>query len=57
MIHVRKSRRDSPPRTVICEVDEIVPLGALDPREVVTPGVYVDYLVQCAAVPIPWRGF
>jgi 3-oxoacid CoA-transferase A subunit len=44
-------------RTVICEVDDIVPLGALDPDEVVTPGVYVDYLVQCGAVPIPWRGW
>jgi 3-oxoadipate CoA-transferase, alpha subunit len=44
-------------RTVICEVEEIVPLGALDPHAVVTPGVYVDYLVRCGAVKIPWRGF
>jgi 3-oxoadipate CoA-transferase alpha subunit len=44
-------------RTVICEVDEFVPLGVLDPAEVVTPGVYVDYLVQCEAAPIPWRGW
>jgi len=44
-------------RTVICEVEEIVPLGALDPHAVVTPGVYVDYLVRCEAFKIPWRGF
>jgi 3-oxoacid CoA-transferase len=31
---------------VIAEVEEIVPTGALDPDHIVTPGVYVDYLVQ-----------
>lgn len=31
---------------VIAEVEEIVPLGALDPDAIVTPGLYVDYLVQ-----------
>ena len=31
---------------VVAEVEEIVPLGALDPNAVHTPGVYVDYLVQ-----------
>jgi 3-oxoacid CoA-transferase len=31
---------------VVAEVEEIVPVGALDPNEVHTPGVYVDYLVQ-----------
>lgn len=44
-------------RTVIAEVGEIVELGAIDPEQVVTPGVYVDYLVQCAAGEIEWRGF
>jgi 3-oxoadipate CoA-transferase alpha subunit len=44
-------------RTVIAEVDEIVPLGGLDPETVVTPGVYVTHLVQCPAAPIAWRGF
>jgi 3-oxoacid CoA-transferase A subunit len=29
----------------IAEVDEIVPVGALDPEAVVTPGVYVDRVV------------
>ena len=31
---------------VIAEVEEIVPLGALDPNQIHTPGCYVDYLVQ-----------
>jgi 3-oxoadipate CoA-transferase alpha subunit len=44
-------------RTVIVEVDEIVPLGELDPETIVTPGVYVSHLVQCPATPITWRGF
>jgi 3-oxoadipate CoA-transferase, alpha subunit len=42
-------------RTVIVEVDEIVEPGALDPDAVVTPGVYVDRIVRCDAVPIRWR--
>jgi acyl CoA:acetate/3-ketoacid CoA transferase alpha subunit len=44
-------------RTVICEVDEVLPLGAFNPYEVVTPGIYVDYLVQCKAVRLLGRGF
>ena len=31
---------------VIAEVEEIVPVGELDPNEIHTPGCYVDYLVQ-----------
>ncbi len=31
---------------VIAEVEEIVPVGTLSPDEIVTPGLYVDYLVQ-----------
>lgn len=31
---------------VIAEVEEIVPVGALDPDHIHTPGCYVDYLVQ-----------
>jgi 3-oxoacid CoA-transferase len=31
---------------VVAEVEEIVPIGALDPNEIHTPGSYVDYLVQ-----------
>ncbi|MGD9893036.1 MAG: CoA transferase subunit A [Dehalococcoidia bacterium] len=44
-------------RTVIAEVDAIVPAGEIDPETIVTPGVYVDHLVQCPATPITWRGF
>jgi 3-oxoadipate CoA-transferase alpha subunit len=44
-------------RTVIVEVDEILEAGGLDPESVATPGVYVDYLVQCPAVAMTWRGF
>lgn len=31
---------------VIAEVEEIVPLGAIDPNFIHTPGCYVDFLVQ-----------
>ena len=31
---------------VIAEVEEIVPVGQLDPNHIQTPGNYVDYLVQ-----------
>lgn len=31
---------------VIAEVEEIVPVGTLDPDEIVTQGIFVDYLVQ-----------
>jgi 3-oxoacid CoA-transferase len=31
---------------VIVEVEEIVPVGVLPPDEIVTPGIFVDYLVQ-----------
>lgn len=31
---------------VVAEVEQIVPVGELDPNEIHTPGNYVDYLVQ-----------
>ena len=31
--------------TTIVQVDEIVPLGSLDPEVVVTPGIFVDRVV------------
>ena len=31
---------------VIAEVEQIVPLGEIDPNQIHTPGCYVDYLVQ-----------
>ncbi len=33
-------------RLVIAEVEEIVPVGELDPNTIHTPGCFVDYLVQ-----------
>lgn len=30
---------------VIAQVDEIVPLGSIDPDEIVTPGIYVDIIL------------
>jgi len=32
---------------VIAEVEEIVEVGELSPEEIVTPGIFVDYLVLC----------
>jgi len=32
--------------TVIVEVDEIVPVGALDPEHIITPSIFVDRVVQ-----------
>jgi 3-oxoacid CoA-transferase A subunit len=32
-------------RKVVAEVDEVVPRGALDPEQIVTPHLYVDHLV------------
>jgi len=33
-------------RCTIAEVDEIVPLGALDPEVIITPGIFVQRVVQ-----------
>jgi acetate CoA/acetoacetate CoA-transferase alpha subunit len=38
----------------IAEVEEIVPLGALNPDEVMTPGVFVDYVVPSNGVNWKW---
>lgn len=35
--------------TTIAQVDEVVPLGAIDPEHVVTPGMFVDRLVAVGA--------
>jgi len=35
-------------RCTVAQVDELVPLGALDPEAVVTPGIYVQRLVAMA---------
>jgi 3-oxoadipate CoA-transferase, alpha subunit len=33
----------------VVQVDEIVALGALDPEAIVTPGIYVQRVVQVSA--------
>jgi len=38
----------------IAEVEEIVPLGSLNPDEVVTPGVFVDYIIASQGVNWKW---
>lgn len=52
----RKTARNSNPimamagKITIVEAEHIVEVGELDPEEVVTPGVFVDYLVQSKEV-------
>ena len=41
---------------VICEVEEIVEPGELDPERIGTPAVYVDRLVRCDPVEVRWTG-
>ncbi|WP_394231584.1 CoA transferase subunit A [Niallia oryzisoli] len=38
----------------IAEVEEIVPLGDLQPGEIITPGVFVDYIVPSVGVNWKW---
>lgn len=38
----------------IAEVEEIVPLGSLDPDAIITPGVFVDYLIPSKGVNWKW---
>jgi 3-oxoadipate CoA-transferase alpha subunit len=38
-------------KVVVAEVDEIVPVGGMDPDDVHTPGIFVDHVVQVARHP------
>lgn len=38
----------------IAEVEEIVPLGSIDPEEIITPGVFVDFVVPSKGVNWKW---
>ncbi|PLR82768.1 3-oxoacid CoA-transferase subunit A [Bacillus sp. V33-4] len=55
-----KSARNTNPlvsmagKTTIAEVEEIVPLGSLNPEEIVTPGVFVDYIIASGGVNWKW---
>ena len=39
-------------RTAIAQVAEIVPLGALDPEAVVTPGIFIQRVVEIASAAV-----
>ncbi|MCM3724294.1 CoA transferase subunit A [Neobacillus cucumis] len=55
-----KSARNTNPlvamagKLTIAEVEEIVPLGSLDPDEIITPGVFVDYVIFSQGVNWKW---
>ncbi len=38
----------------IAEVEEIVPMGSLSPDEIITPGVFVDYIIPTKGVNWKW---
>nr|WP_244954015.1 3-oxoacid CoA-transferase subunit A [Spelaeicoccus albus] len=39
--------------TTIAQVQDVVPLGGIDPENVVTPGIYVDRVVRTQVQPAP----
>ncbi|WP_368652880.1 CoA transferase subunit A [Ornithinibacillus sp. 4-3] len=55
-----KSARNTNPlvamagRITIAETKEIVPMGELDPEEIITPGAFVDIVVQSEGVNWKW---
>jgi acetate CoA/acetoacetate CoA-transferase alpha subunit len=55
-----KSARNTNPlvamagRVTIAEAEEIVPLGSLNPEEIVTPGIFVDKIIQSDGVNWKW---
>ncbi|NRD80458.1 CoA transferase subunit A [Bacillus sp. BRMEA1] len=55
-----KSARNTNPlvamagEVTIAEVEEIVPLGMLNPEEIITPGVFVDYVIPTKGVNWKW---
>ncbi|SEM81323.1 6-acetamido-3-oxohexanoate:acetyl-CoA CoA transferase alpha subunit [Mesobacillus persicus] len=55
-----KSARNTNPlvamagRFTIAEVEEIVPLGSLNPEEIITPGVFVDMVIPSNGVNWKW---
>ncbi|MCQ6277803.1 CoA transferase subunit A [Bacillus sp. EB600] len=38
----------------IAETEEIVPMGSLDPEQIVTPGAFVDYVISSKGVNWKW---
>jgi acyl CoA:acetate/3-ketoacid CoA transferase alpha subunit len=37
-------------KTTIVEVEEIVPVGSIDPESVMTPGIFVHRIVQAKGI-------
>ena len=51
LIYAKTARNSNPimamaGKVTIAEVDEIVEVGELSPEEIITPGVFVHYLVK-----------
>lgn len=51
LIYSKSARNFGPPMataatTTVVQVDELVELGAIDPEHVITPGIYVDRLLE-----------
>lgn len=38
----------------IAEAEEIVPAGTLNPEDIVTPGIFVDMVVQSSGISWKW---
>ena len=54
MIYDKSARNFGPSmamagKTTVVQVDEIVELGKLDPEAIVTPGIFVDRVIQLDA--------
>ena len=55
-----KSARNTNPlvatagQITIVEVEEIVPLGSMDPEKIIVPGAFVDYIIPSKGVDWKW---
>ena len=38
-------------KTTLAQVSEVCPLGALDPEEIITPGIFVQHVIPASAAP------
>ncbi len=52
LVYRKTARNFNPPaatcgNVTVAEVEELVPIGAIDPDHVHTPGIYVDRIVHC----------
>jgi 3-oxoacid CoA-transferase A subunit len=51
LVYSKTARNSNPAmamaaQTTIVEVDEVVEIGQIDPEDVITPGIFVDYIVK-----------